>query len=941
MTPKKAQAKVQDSTLQLWEQALMPSAYAQSWFDESGFAPKAQKAYGEIAATDLSSLRPALVDTGKSLLGSGRDAIKARFMQDSDGALYVGGMALMMDAVLVALFGCITRAMNPKGKDGLALMAMGGYGRGELAPASDVDLLFLTSVQADKDTTQMIEMMLYTLWDMGLSVGHATRSLRQHIKSAQDDITIRTACLEARFLAGDADLAKVMMKRFDKDIVKGSVAAFLNAKLDERESRLERIGTQRYVVEPNVKDGRGGLRDLHTLFWIARYAYQAKTPMQMMERGILSRGELRSFSQAQRFLWSVRVHLHLRARRMDDHLTFDAQMDIAPLLGFKNRSGLKEVERFMRRYHLAAKTVGNLTRIFWAAIGEDFTARRRSFTEHVAPSKVSKPFSVVAGHINLPKDISFKDNCGLMMGMFRLAQSTGLDLHPQMLRKLHGHLHLIDSAFRKNPEYNAEFLEILTSKDSPERVLRLMNESGFIGKFLPDFGRIVAMMQFDMYHSYTVDEHTIFAMGILNGIESGRLKKIAPVASQAVHQISSRQELYLALLLHDIAKGRGGDHSVLGAGVARALCPRFGLTGEQTETVAWLIKNHLLMSVTAFRYDLNDPLTIETFATEVQSPERLNLLLVLTVADIRAVGPNVWNDWKAALMRDLYTRTMAVLTGASPDDALHELRNKNQMMLADGLKANQKNKWTEDEITAHIDAFYPSYWTNFDHASYGRHARLCRQHLNRDEILTMDMSPDLKRNATELVIITEDDVGLFSRIAGGVAAAGACIVDARITTRKDGLAVDVLWIQDLNQQAISTESDLKSIKEALTQALTETLDIDGVIDQRHRRTPARIRQLVAPARVLINNNASATHTVVEINGKDAPGLLYKVTRKLADFSLQIQTASVSTYGDRVVDVFYVKDSFGLKISSETLLKNLQDDLLKVLQESDPANQVAA
>ncbi|MCE2516446.1 MAG: [protein-PII] uridylyltransferase [Alphaproteobacteria bacterium] len=929
-------------TEQLWIQTLDPSVYARPWFDTSGFADGLAAEFAGLDGEDIDRLKPALLAAAKHQLAHGRELIRARFFEDNDGALYIGAHALMMDALLRGVFERITRLM-PTDKDSpdLALMATGGYGRGELAPASDIDLLFLTSVQVDKPTSMMIEAMLYILWDLGLTVGHATRSLRQQLKSAKEDITIRTAFLEARFLAGDAVLAETMLARFDDDIVKGTKVAFLNAKLDEREQRLHRIGNQRYVVEPNIKDGKGGLRDLHTLFWIARYAYRAKSMTAVMNSGILSRSELRSFSYAQRFLWSVRIHLHLRAGREDDRLTFDAQMDIAPLLGFHNRSGMKGVERFMRRYHLAAKTVGNLTRIFWAAIAEDFVTKPRSLMERFLPSKVSKPFSVEAGRINLPRDVSFREHPGLMMGMFRLSQKTGLDLHPNMLRKLHGHLKLVDGEFRDNPEYNAEFLEIISSKDSPERVLRLMNESGFIGKFLPDFGRIVAMMQFDMYHSYTVDEHTIFAMGILNGIESGRLKEIAPVASEAVHQITLRQELYIALLLHDIAKGRGGDHSILGAEVARTVCPRFGLSDDQTEIVSWLVRHHLLMSETAFRYDLNDPVTIEKFAAEVQSPERLNLLLVLTVADIRAVGPNVWNGWKAALMRDLYTRTMAVLTGTSPDNALHEIRGQNMTVLFERLKADEASGWTEQEIDAHLNIFYPSYWTSFDADSYERHASLCRQHLQSAELLTVGMTPDLKRNATELVIITDDDAGLFSRIAGGVAALGAYIVDARITTRKDGLTVDVLWIQDQDRQAITKASDLKAIKSGLKDALTGMLDINAATERRNRQTPSRIRRITAPARVLINNNASDTHTVVEINGKDAPGLLYKVTRKMAELGLQIQTASVSTYGDRVVDVFYVKDTFGLKISSETRLNNLQRDLLTVLKDSDPANQVAA
>ncbi len=923
---------------QAWMLTLNPSVYAADWFHSSGLEQTITASVDIITEKNPDALQQALIACAKHELAQARDKLKESFLKDSDGALYVGAHALIIDEIIKAIFSKITSVLpREKTSPALSIVATGGYGRGELSPQSDIDLLFLTSVQVDKSISSMIEMMLYILWDLGLTVGHATRSVRQQMKAVQDDITIRTAFLEARPLTGDIELADQLITRFEKEVIKGSAVEFLNAKLDEREMRLKRSGAQRYMVEPNIKDGKGGLRDLHTLFWIARYAYQAQSMADLIERGLLTKGELREFTYAQRFLWSVRAHLHLRAGREDDRLTFDAQMDIAPLLGFQNRGGMKAVERFMRRYHLAAKTVGNLTRIFWAAIAADFVTKPRTLMERLLPSRAPKPFILEAGRINLPQKMKLKDDLDVLMGMFAVAQEKGFDIHPTLLRRLHRNLKLVDAEFRENERYNAQFVDILASTNNPERVLRLMNESGFLGKFLPDFGRIVAMMQFDMYHSYTVDEHTVFAMGILNGIETGRLAEIAPVATAAVKEVTLRKELYVALLLHDIAKGRGGDHSILGAEVARKVCPRFGLTDDQTETVAWLIRYHLLMSETAFRYDLNDPTTIEQFAAKVQSPERLNLLLVLTVADIRAVGPNVWNGWKAQLMRDLYARTMAVLRGDTADHTLRQLAAETKGGLFEVLSP----LWPADDVDHHMNIFYPSYWTSFEEDSYLRHAELCRAHEASGDLLTVGVTPDQKRNATELIIITADDAGLFSRITGGVAALGAYIVDARITTRKDGLTVDVLWIQDQDRQAITESAALEKLSNGLRDALTGMLDIDDATDRRNRQTPSRIRRISAPARVLLNNNASDTHTVIEINGKDAPGLLFKVTRKMADLGLQIQTASVSTYGDRVVDVFYVKDGFGLKITSQTRMDRIQTELLTLLEESDPANQVAA
>lgn len=915
-----------------WLQSLKPSQYAKSWFDETGFAHKAEAA---IASTRLKKgeEKERLLPVARALLAEGREAIKARFSEDNDGAIYVGGYALIMDSIVSSLF----RRIASDAPSGFTLMATGGYGRGELSPASDIDLMFLTAVQPDRKTTGLIETLLYILWDMGLTVGHASRSLRQQLKAVKDDLTIRTALLEARYLAGDNALFDELMGKFHDDVVSSTAAEFITSKLRERDTRHARNGNHRYVVEPNIKDGKGGLRDLHTLFWIARYAYRVESIDAMIDHGVLSKSEAREFANAQRFLWTVRCHLHLRAGREDDRLTFDAQMDIAPELGFQKRRGMNGVERFMRRYYLAAKAVGNLTRIFCAAFAADITPTTRPLLMQLFTNRAPKPFSVDNARLTLPADFRFREQPLLMMRMFEIAQESDFDIHPDTLRKLHSSLRLVDAAFREDPEVNASFLNILSSRRSPERVLRLMNESGFIGKFMPDFGRIVAMMQFDMYHSYTVDEHTIHAFGILNGIETGGLAEIAPVATAAIKEINLRRELYVAMLLHDIAKGRGGDHSILGAEVARQVCPRFGLSDDATETIAWLVRYHLLMSETAFRYDLNDPSTIMNFAKEVQSPERLNLLLVLTVADIRAVGPNVWNGWKAALMRTLYTRTMAVLRGENADDEIRHIEAEAKLRLHKALE----DTWSEEEIYDHVGMFYSSYWTGFELESHRRHAAMFRDHMKKDSLLSISLTPDLHRNATEIVIITADDAGLFSRIAGGVASLGANIVDARITTRKDGLALDAFWVQNQDRQAITDPARLDALRDRLEQALTGMLDITEATDRRRSQTPSRIRQIAAPARVLVSNQASTNHTVIEINGKDGPGLLHKLTSKMVELGLQIQMASVSTYGDRVVDVFYVKDGFGLKITSETRLDKIRQELLRVLQESDPANEVAA
>ena len=888
--------------------------------------------------------RPALLAALKTMLAAGRARLKKTFMESNDGALYLGLHTLLLDDVVRLIYDSACRIYGADMR--LAVLATGGYGRGELCPHSDLDILFLTKIKPKRHEAEAISFMLYLLWDLGLNVGHASRSLRQAMRAAGDDLTIRTALLESRHVVGDTDLSAELMAMFRAEITPAKAKAFITEKLAERDARHARSDTRRYMLEPNIKTGKGGLRDLQTLFWIARYSFDAGTSADnvavLIEKGFLTTAEARRFSMAQQFLWSLRCHLHFRCGREDDRLSFDAQMDIAPLFGFRARGGQKGVERFMRRYFLAATSVGNLTRIFCGAIADELAPvsapvpapNKKTWKDLWRRPSVPAPFLLCGRHLLFDPNEKISEHPNALLDVFLLALEKNYEIHATTLQQITRKLRLINDEFRGDAEANATFLAILTHKKNPERILRLMNEVGILGKFLPDFGRIVAMMQFNMYHSYTVDEHTIYALGVLHQIEAGALVDIAPVASAAMGKISERTALYVALLLHDIAKGRDGDHSTLGAEVARRLCPRLGLDDAAVETVAWLVQNHLLMSETAFRYDLNDAATIDRFAQKVQSPERLNLLLVLTVADIRAVGPHVWNGFKAGLMRELYARTLAVLVG----DAV--VSSGQQEALRQALPGRDAY-WDAARVQAHIDMFYPNYWSHFDLDAYLRHADMCRDYDVNAKSIGINIMPDQARNATEIAVLVTDHAGVLARLAGGVAASGANIVDARVISRKDGLALDVLWVQDATRQAITDSDALARLHTNIEKAMRGTLDIDTAMRARWRATPARMRRITAPSRVLINNQISPTHTVIEINGKDAPGLLYRLTGALAEMGVQIQMASVSTYGNRVVDVFYVKDSFGLKLEAKARIKALEAVLLKIVEDSDPSKRVAA
>jgi len=870
--------------------------------------------------------RPELLGCLRRHLNQARDNLRTSFYASNDGAIYVGMHAWTIDILLQSLYAQAQR--HCAGGDELALIAVGGYGRGEMAPFSDVDIMFLMPKKPLAKHTKFIEFVLYILWDLGLKIGHSTRSIDDSLEAASEDQTVLTSLLEMRHVAGDDSLWIKLSRAVQRKIAKQKPLAYVEEKLEERDLRHKRFGDTRYVVEPNVKDGKGGLRDLHSLFWIAKYAYRVNSIIDIVKRGVFRDGEARKFALAQRFLWTVRCHLHFHADRPEERLDFDAQMVIAPRLGFADRSGLRGVERFMKRYYLAARNVGNLTRIFCAAMETDFRKSLTLWRPDFLRTHALDPFRIESGRVRLIDDVLFRESPVCLIELFAIAQTHDADVHPNTLQRVTRALPAIDAKTRKDEQANKLFLDILTSRKNPERVLRLMNESGVFGRFLPDFGRIVAMMQFDMYHSYTVDEHTLKAIGILHGIETGELQAAAPVATEVMPEIGSRRALYVAMLLHDLAKGRGGDHSVLGAEVALAVCPRLGLNGEETETVSWLVLHHLLMSKIAFRYDLNDPQTIEDFAKIVQSPERLKLLLVLTVADIRAVGPNIWNGWKAALLRDLYYRCDAVLRGADPAGIAFGNANKAQQDAAAKL-----TDWDAARFAKHASNMPHTYWAGFDCDSHVRHARLCNEFAKLDVPLLIDFRPDPARRMTELTILTVDDPGLFSRIAGAVAAAGANIVGARITTCHDGTVLDVFFLQDMSNQAIEGAADLTRIRSTIERSLTGAMTVEKALQERWKQTPLRVRQMPVASRVFLSNKISNTHSVIEVNGRDFPGLLHKITHCLAELGLQIQTATVSTYGERVVDVFYVKDIFGLQIQSETRQQRIRNGLLAIFDDA--------
>ena len=888
----------------------------------------------ELSAAALSVKTPSLNRTPlvaplKAVLTAGRAEIHHRFEASGDGTAVVREQCFLMDQLIRALFDVVTGEIyplpNPTSGERLALIAVGGYGRGELAPFSDIDLLFLLPYKLTPSTEQVVESLLYLLWDLGFRIGQSTRSVEECLRQAKSDFTIRTGLLEARYLWGDEALFRELKKRFDAEIVRGTAAEFVEAKLAERDERHRRVGDSRYQLEPNVKEGKGGLRDLHTLFWIAKYIYRIDDVAKLVDLGVLSAEESQRFARAQSFLWTVRCHLHYLAGRAEERLTFDLQTEIGRRMGYTDHAGSRGVERFMKHYFLVAKDVGDLTRIFCAILEADQKRkRRRTWIRWGIGRRGLDGFLLDGEWLTIPSEDFFKKDPVALLRLFYVAQQHELDIHPRALRRVSQSLRLINARLRDDPEANRLFLEILTSPKDPETALRRMNEAGVLGRFVPDFGRVVAQMQYDMYHHYTVDEHTVFAIGTLHKIETGLLKDELPLTTALAATIVSRRALYLAVLLHDIAKGRGGDHSVLGERVALKLGPRLGLSAEETETVAWLVRWHLLMSGTALKRDIGDPQTIGDFVEHVQSPERLKLLLILTVADIRAVGPQVLNGWKAALLRDLFSRALEVMSGGLTVEA-----RDSRVAAAQAAARQRLPDFGDGEFAAFVKSGYPFYWLSFDADTHARHARLMREAEASGAPLTVEKRIDPQRAVTEITLYTADHPGLFSRIAGALAVSGANIVDARIMTMSNGMALDTFWVQDLAGRPFDRPDKLARLAVVFENVLTGDLKPHREL-ARPQAFPSRMQVFTVAPRVLMDNTASASHTVIEVNGRDRPGLLFELARELTRLSLQVSSAKISTYGEKVVDVFYVKNLFGHKVDHPAKLAEIRTNLELVL-----------
>ena len=727
-----------------------------------------------------------------------------------------------------------------------------------------------------------------------------------------------------------------LQKRFESEIVAKTRPEIIAAKMAQREERHRQMGNTRYVVEPNVKDGKGGLRDLNTLFWIGKYVYQVRTGAELVGKGVLAPGEYRLFQRAEDFLWAIRCHLHFLTGRADERLTFEVQPDLAERLGFSDRAGMLAVERLMKRYFLVAKDVGDLTRIFCTSL--EFSHSKpidmmglmlAPFRRGRIPIKGETDFVIDSGRLNTTRpDLFDKDPVNLIR-CFLVAGQNDLLFDPDAIKQITRSLRIIGPELRANGKANAYFLEILTSPKSVERILRAMNESGVLGRFVPDFGKIVAHMQFNMYHHYTVDEHLIRAVGVMAEIANGGLRHELPLTHELLPHLNDVRLLYVALFLHDIAKGRPEDHSIAGARIARKFCPRLGLSPAETDTVAWLVEYHLVMSEVAQSRDIQDPETARAFADIVQSPQRLALLMILTACDIRAVGPGVWTGWKGSLLRALYYATEPLLSGGHS-----QLTQRDRIEDATDALREVLSSWPKEELEEYIGRHYSAYWLRAEPELQVEHARMIRNADAAGTAFAGSIRVMSFESITEVSFYTPDHPRLLSLIAGACTMCDASIIGAQIFSTRDGHALDTFRLR----RAFTSDEDEKVRATRIIDTVKQLLQgrrqvlIDVGKDSRHNR---RLKPFSVPAEVHVSNSLSEKFTVIEVSGLDRTGLLHQLTREIADLNLTIGSAHIGTYGEKAVDVFYVTDLTGQKINSKARQKRIREALLRVLEPAKP------
>ena len=857
----------------------------------------------------------------RELLGQAHEELKVRFLAEEPVEDLVHARAFFIDGILREVW----KSQEVSNVGEWALLAVGGYGRGELHPCSDIDIMLLVPKPPDAEGRAAIERLVAFLWDIGLETGHSVRTVEECAQESAAEVGVMTTLLEARLLAGNESLLIGMRAALAPDHV-WPVKAFFEAKVREQAERHLKAHDTAYNLEPNVKTGPGGLRDIQTIAWVAKRHFGSDTLDGLATRGFLSAAELRRLKQAQAFLWKVRFGLHIVTGRREDRLLFDHQIRLAQTFGYEDASYTLAVEQLMQRYYRTVMDVMLLNELLLQVF------REAILTESEPPRPLNARFQVRNGSLEAVSEDVFARTPSALLELFVLLQQNPeiKGVRSSTMRAVARNLWLIDEEFRQNPRHHRLFLEILRSPFGVTHELRRMNTYGVLGRYIPAFGRIVGRMQYDLFHAYTVDAHTLFVVSNLRRFAIPRYDLELPEASRIMQQLPRPEIGYLAALFHDIAKGRGGDHSELGAVDAEAFCLEQGLSPYDARLVAWLVRSHLELSVTAQKQDIGDPQVINAFARKVGDETHLDYLYVLTCADVRATNPKLWNSWKASLFHDFYDRVRRALRRGleSPIDQ--------EQLVSETQEAAQKllieKGIAESDIDRAWSRFSAAYFLQHSPEEVAWHTRLLAERDSGSDEPVVALDPRSVRGTTAVLIFTRARRDGFGRPTAVLDQLGLNVMDARITPTGDGFTLDLYHVLEDDGKPITDNDRQSEIEHAIWRSLQRPNDAPFAVS---RRAPRQARMFNTPTQITLAVDERNRRSVLELTAGDRPGLLCDVGKVLMEVQIELHAAKIMTVGERAEDVFYVTD-FDNRPLNATASERLRDRLMQALDRRQAA-----
>ena len=867
------------------------------------------------------ALKASPIAAFKKVIRKAREVLDARFLAGQDIRSLIEGRAWFVDQILRAAWGRFDWSNEAQ----IALVAVGGYGRGELHPYSDIDLLILLDNNDQEIFRDAIERFLTLLWDIGLEVGQSVRSVRECAEEARADLTVITNLMESRTIAGPERLRQNMLKVTSPSEMWPSKEFFL-AKRNEQATRHSKYNNTEYNLEPNVKGSPGGLRDIQTILWIARRQFGSLNLSAILDQGFLTEGEYSLLVAGQEFIWRVRYGLHMLAGRAEDRLLFDHQRSLAALLGYEDSDAKLAIERFMQKYYRVVMSISELSDL----VGQHFAEVILWEGDSGDAVPLNSRFLVRDGYLEVADDSVFKRRPFAILEIFvLLAQHPDIQgVRAETIRLLRDHRHLIDDEFRSDIRNTSLFIELFKCKEGIHRNLRRMNRYGILGRYLPEFGHIVGQMQHDLFHIYTVDAHTLNVIKYLRKLSKPGVAEKYPLASKLVERLPKPELIYIAGLYHDIAKGRGGDHSELGAVDAQEFCVRHKLPAWDTRLVVWLVENHLVMSTTAQRKDLSDPQVINDFAQQVGDETHLDYLYVLTVADINATNPTLWNSWRASLLRQLYTETKRALKrGLENPLGREEQIRQTQRAALDSLVRNGTDPDDAEQLWSQLG---DDYFMRHSSVDVAWHTEAIIEHPSDGGplVLIKETTQREFEGGTQIFIYAPDQHDFFAVTVAAMDQLNLNIHDARIITSSSQFTLDTYIVLDADGSPIGNDPErTEEIRQGLITALRNPADYLTIIQ---KRVPRQLKHFAFPPQVTIHNDMQRPQTIIEVVAPDRPGLLARIGQLFLDFDLSVQNAKIATLGERVEDVFFVTNADNQPLSDPQLCTRLQQAMIKQL-----------